>query len=331
MWMADYGSDFLYAVVDSATAIPFNPSVSADYGMSRPAGLATLQLSDGYHFYMAQQAADEVVEFSPMGSMTRVVNGLIPGATGIAPFPPAACPSPHCNHLFVSAQNGATSIFELDPVSGVATAFTGLSFVGAGLAWDPAGATLYAVSRVNGENGSGTVLTFNASGAQVSNTIGLFGAGPDGIAVGTGNQAGCLYVNANDGNVFEIMLTGTTGCSGFVFNPTTQVLPVASGGSRGDLVAVDPAITVAGGSTMFSTLLVTQTDGIYRLNPAPFAGWFGAPTSTLPPYVTASTVPAIRPWVFGVLSLLLIGTGLVVLRKERHGAAVTGSSAVPRT
>lgn len=177
LWVADFGNGFLYQLHDSPGTIPFQPSRSADYGMAGPYGLATLRLADGFHYYMAQQAAGEIIEFAPSGNMLRVVS-VIAGATGIVPFPPGACPSTHCNHLFVSAQSGSTAVFELDPATGVSTPFTRITLVPAGLAWSSDGSTLYVVNRSNGATGPGGIFTFDTSGNSVTNPIPAFGAGP---------------------------------------------------------------------------------------------------------------------------------------------------------
>src|SRR5262249_7028586 len=84
------------------------------------------------------------------------------------------------------------------------------------------------------------------TGAQVFDS-GVIPGGPDGTAIGTsGNLAGKLFVNTNGGTVVEI-------------NTTTLAQTVlATGGTRGDFVTVDP---------LNDTLLITQTDDILRLTP----------------------------------------------------------------
>ena len=75
---------------------------------------------------------------------------------------------------------------------------------------------------------------------------------PDGITLGTGVLAGNLFANTNAGTLIEINLA-----------TDTQTL-IASGGTRGDFVEVDPNN---------GTLLVSQADRLARLAP-PAGGGF---------------------------------------------------------
>ena len=71
-----------------------------------------------------------------------------------------------------------------------------------------------------------------------------------------GTLAGNIFANTNGGTVVEV-------------NLATQLPPtIATGGSRGDFVTVDPN----------GTLLLTQTDSIDRLT-APIGGSFLTPES----------------------------------------------------
>ncbi len=73
-----------------------------------------------------------------------------------------------------------------------------------------------------------TFSGFNAvTGAQVFDS-GFIPDGIDGTAIGYGNLAGNIFVNTNGGTVFEVNLT------------TNAQTLIASGGSRGDFVTVDP-------------------------------------------------------------------------------------------
>jgi hypothetical protein len=77
------------------------------------------------------------------------------------------------------------------------------------------------------------------------------GGGPDGTAIGTGSLAGKLFVNTNGGQVIEIDLA------------TNSQTVIATGGSRGDFVYVDPN----------GSLLLTQTDSVLRLTPQSGGGF----------------------------------------------------------
>jgi DNA-binding beta-propeller fold protein YncE len=117
-----------------------------------------------------------------------------------------------------------------------------------GLAVSADGKTLYVANSF-----SGNVLGFDINTkAQVFNS-GFIAGTPDGMAVGTGVLEGLIFVNNNNGTVLEI-------------NPLTNKRTlIATGGSRGDFVQVDPNN---------HTLLLTQTDSILRLT-APSGSGFG--------------------------------------------------------
>src|SRR5204862_4078385 len=91
----------------------------------------------------------------------------------------------------------------------------------------------------------------------------------DGPALGAGSLAGKIFGNVNDGTVWEVDLA------------TRAQTMLASGGSRGDLVAVDPAD---------GTLLLTQTDRILRLHGPPPCGRFGVATLQVTPAVATGGV-----------------------------------------
>jgi hypothetical protein len=86
---------------------------------------------------------------------------------------------------------------------------------------------------------------------------GTISGGPDDIALGVGTLAGNLFVNTNSGELVEVSLK------------TAAQAVIASGGSRGDFVTVDPNN---------GTLLVSQSDRMMRLT-GPSGGGF-IPTSS---------------------------------------------------
>jgi hypothetical protein len=104
----------------------------------------------------------------------------------------------------------------------------------------------------------------------------------DGTALGAGTLAGNIFVNTNAGTVVEVNLT------------TLARTLIATGGTRGDFVTVDPTN---------GTLLLTQTNQIFRLT-APPGGSFGA----VPEPQTLT--------IFG-----LIGLGLLLASRRRTAVA----------
>jgi hypothetical protein len=95
-------------------------------------------------------------------------------------------------------------------------------------------------------------LGFDSSGNIVFDS-GFIPGNADGAAVGFGALAGNIFVNTNSGTVVEVNLS------------TLMQTTIADGGSRGDLVSVDP---------FDSSLFITQTDRVMRLS-GPVGSGFG--------------------------------------------------------
>jgi sugar lactone lactonase YvrE len=134
----------------------------------------------------------------------------------------------------------------VDPVAKTANVFEKIS--ADGLSLSPDGKTLYAAIR--GGAFAGHVLGFDITTKAMVFDSGTISGGLDGIALGKGPVAGNLFVNTNGGTRVEVNLA------------TAAKTTIATGGSRGDFVAVDPND---------GTLLVTQTDRIMRVVPGVFA------------------------------------------------------------
>jgi len=190
-------------------------------------------------FYLAQRSSGRVARINPDGSFGEMIVGGLPLALGIVA-------DPFTGHLFVATTNAANAaIYDVDPVARTATLFAGVDADGLTLSGD--GRTLYAA--VFRERIVGFDTATKAQGFD-SGTINYV----DGPALGAGSLAGKLFANVNDGTVWEIDLA------------TSAQTLIATGGSRGDLVAVDPND---------GTLLLTQTDRILRLHGPPPCGQFG--------------------------------------------------------
>ena len=118
-----------------------------------------------------------------------------------------------------------------------------------GIALSTDGRTIYAASE-----GNSTLVGYDTStGANVFYvTSGINTAGVDGVAFGEGSLDGKLYVNCNDGTLFEIDLA------------TQVATALFTDGTRGDFVEVAED----------GSLLVTQAAAILRLTP-PLGGSFG--------------------------------------------------------
>jgi DNA-binding beta-propeller fold protein YncE len=181
-----------------------------------------------------------------------------PQATGIAT-------NPVDGTIYVSTIGNGV-IFKVNPTTQVQIPFI---FAAAdGLTVNATGTILYA--EVGGH-----ILSYNAITGAFLQDLGAI-AGADGTAIGTsGNLLGKLFVNTNFGQVSEID-TSTL----------TQTL-IASGGTRGDFVTVDP---------LTDTLLITQTDDILRLTPT--GGGFTPP---VPGPIAGAGVPGLLTGFAGLL------------------------------
>lgn len=218
--------------------------VGQNYGQANPLGIAQV----GQTFYLAEQSAGYIIQVNPDGGYNQTIVSM-PGATGLTASPDG--------HLFCSASGG---IWEVDPVAKTRTLFVSDGADGLGVSGN--GAILYA--EVGGH-----IIGYNiASRARVFDS-GLIANNPDGMALGVGALAGTVFVNTNGGTVVRVDLA------------TDAQTVIASGGSRGDFVAVDPTD---------GTLLLTQSDRILRLT-APLGSGFGrvVPNSILS--VTVNGVP----------------------------------------
>ncbi len=212
----------------SAGATP----ITMNYGFANAVGLAQV----GGNIYMTRQSIGDLVQVNNNGTFNQLIVAGMPAATGIAP-------GLTNGHVFVSTL-GNNVIWDVNPIAKTKSVFVNTS--ADGLTVSPDNLTLYA--EVNGH-----ILGYNiATKAQIFDS-GLIPGGPDGAAAGTGSLAGFLFVNTNAGQVFEVNLS------------TLAQTLIATGGSRGDFVTVDPTD---------GSLLLTQTDSVVRLIP-PAGGGFG--------------------------------------------------------
>jgi hypothetical protein len=202
--------------------------VAQSYGQANAVGLAT----SGGNIYMTQQSAGagNLVQLNNNGTFNQsIISGSLPAATGITT-------DPNTGHFYVSTL-GNNTIWNVDPIAKTQTAFVSAS--ADGLTINAAGTILY------GEVG-GHILGWNTTtGLQIFDSGFINGA--DGVAIGaSGSLAGQLFVNTNFGQVVDVDIA-----------TLTQTV-IATGGTRGDFVTVDP---------LNDTLLLTQSDDIVRLTP----------------------------------------------------------------
>ena len=229
--VSDYNSGSVYRFGSDADGqVASAGLITANYGANNPNDMAQL----GGGIFMTRQATGDLVRLNQDGTLNQVIVGGLPSATGLVA-------DPSTGKLFVSTIGNGV-IYEVDPFGMTKTPFLNANVDG--LTLSPDGATLY------GAGANGHILGFSMTTRAEVFDSGFIPGGLDGTAVGTGPIfSGLIFANTNSGQVFEINLV------------TLAQTLIATGGSRGDFVTVDPTN---------NTLLITQSDRIIRLNGAPF-------------------------------------------------------------
>ena len=233
--VSDYPGNVRLFATDTDGQSASSAVVGQNYGGANAVGLAQV----GSSYYMSQQSTGDVVQINANGTFNQVIVTGIPAATGLLA-------DPANGHLFVSTPGGNNSIYDINPLTKTATLFESGTYID-GLTISSDGKTLY------GADNNGHIYGFDTTTKAIVFDSGFIPGGIDGTALGVGTLAGNIFVNTNGGTVYEVNLS------------TLAQTLIASLGTRGDFVAVDPN----------GTLLLTQTDSIYRLT-APSGGGFGS-------------------------------------------------------
>ena len=211
-------------------------AANANVGFASAVGLTNL----GGVVYMSSQN-HSIFKMNNDGTINSTLNNTIISTTGI---------TNNGVDIFADGNGGpgGAGIYRVNATSGFAALLVSGSFDG--LTVDIAHGIIYAAA-----SSAGHVLGYSTvSGALVFDS-GSIDTGIDGIAIGQGTLAGNLFINDNNGSLYE-------------FNLGTSVLTtIANGGSRGDFVAVD---------TSNGSLFITQSDRVLRLT-APSGGSFATP------------------------------------------------------
>jgi sugar lactone lactonase YvrE len=226
--VSDYPGNVRLFATDTDGQNAANAPIAQNYGGANAIDMAQVNGK----IYMTRQGTGDLVQINNNGTFNQVIATGLPSATGLVT-------DPANGHLFVSTI-GNNTVWDVDPIAKTKTAFISQSADGLSMSGD--GNVLYA------EVGS-HILGFNTTTKAKVFDSGSIPGGADGTAVGAGLFAGYIFANTNSGQLYEINLS-----------TSVQTL-IATGGSRGDFVTVDPSN---------DTLLITQTDRVLRLNGASF-------------------------------------------------------------
>jgi hypothetical protein len=189
----------------------------------------------GNNIYMGQRDAGQVVQLNDNGTLNQVI------VSGLG-TPHGLVSDVLTGHLINSTYTG-NQVWDIDPVARTKTLLFNASLDG--ITISPDDNTLYGAVAPQGSN---RVLGYDLRPGHVGNLVfdsGTVAGGPDGTAIGFGALAGKIYVNTNAGTVVEINLS------------TLAQTVIATGGTRGDFVTVDPTN---------GSLLLDQSTTIVRLS-----------------------------------------------------------------
>jgi hypothetical protein len=261
-------------LVNDVNGQTFNPATQTSPLTSVSYGMAIT--NSGGTLYTGNNDAGGVLQrLNSNGSFNSTVATTPP--TGVAGH--GITTNPINGNIVASAFNG---IWSINPITGVATQIvsTGANIDGVSMSAD--GQIVY--GAVNGQ-----VLGWNINThAQVFTSVFLGSPDGTGVITGTGQFAGDIISNGNDGNLW--LINHTTG----------QADLIASGGTRGDYVGVD-------GTN--GSLFLTQTNDVLRLSCGPDCGFVGTPS-----------VPEPSTW--AMLILGFAGIGFMAYRRKQNGPAL---------
>lgn len=218
-----------------ATDVDGQNAASAPIGQNYGGGRAFDMTKSGGLIYMTQRDNNDIVQLNDDGTLNHVV------VTGIG-SPHGIVTNPLNGHLIVSTFT-TNQVWDVDPLAMTKTLLFNASLDG--ITISPDGSTLYGALAPQGVD---RVRGFDLRSGSVGNIVfdsGVVPGDPDGTALGFGPLAGKIFANTNGGTVVEIDLM------------TLNQVVIATGGSRGDFVKVDPND---------GSLLLTQTDRILRLS-----------------------------------------------------------------
>jgi hypothetical protein len=229
--VSDNAGNVRFFPTDTDNQNAASATVTATPGVGRAFDIAK---SNGV-LYLGQRDAGQIVQLNNNGTIGQtIVSGL---AT-----PHGIVTNPLNGHLIVASFTG-NNVYDVDPIAKTANLLFHASLDG--LTISPDGTVLYGAAAPQGVD---KIIGYSLVAGSVGNVVfdsGTVPGDPDGTAIGFGPLSGNIFVNTNSGTVIEINLASKI--------QTT----IATGGSRGDFVTVDPND---------GSLLLTQTDSIARLS-----------------------------------------------------------------
>jgi hypothetical protein len=244
--------------------------ISTNYGAPFvPRGMA--QTLFGKYYLAQSNDTGRVIEVDQNGAFLNTLFNL-PHANQVSVFPNETLASvdPNANHLFIDTPVNGGQIWNVDPANPAgAKLFAQFAPSGTvdidGMTFSPDGAYLFVAGRSGGQGtASNTIRKYQVADPTIFFDFpGAPGeTGLDGLGIGVGSLDGYVYLNYNDGTLWEagIPLTPHAG----------EMTKIASGGSRGDFVAMNQGLP---SGVVFPSLMITQTDRIMRLDP-PGGGFF---------------------------------------------------------
>ena len=242
----------------ASIATPGGSVVGPNYGNLGALGLAKA----GNFVFATNQPGGEIRKLNLDGTFNSSLTTGITNATGIT-F------NPTDGNLYVTTVGNG--IWRVNPSTGAKfkLSHTGnLSFDG--LIIDATGTKLYAAE-------SNSVRGYDLLLSTQFFTTGTIPGDPDGVELGYGNLANEIFVNFNNGELWQFNLS----------NPSSKVM-LTTGGTRGDFVAADGC-----------SLLFTQSSEIWRLG-TPTGGCIGVNTTPEPSSLWLVALPLLamgRKWI----------------------------------
>src|SRR5262249_28941891 len=147
--------------------------------------------------------AGNIIEVDDLGAPIQTIVSGINRPTGMCPYPPDLVGDPLSGHIFVTDNSG--NILNLDPAAKTTSVLATTTGDPDGLTFTQNGVVFFVAC-----NTDHVIRAFNSlSGALLWESCPIPDS-PDGLAIGLGSLDGFIYVNCNEGTVWELGLPGTS-------------------------------------------------------------------------------------------------------------------------